>query len=151
MEEAIDALKDFILTNYNTYLEALDTPDVPLIPLEERNLAIGVIDSAKYSGAHVMSIMPQGEDYTDLTLGENEAELLVEVYIFVKKANPSTIYRQVMKYAACFKQMVYDDPSLNESVSDAKIIRMEYFEGVEGSQDSQAVMIQLVLNYEYEI
>lgn len=150
MKEALEGLRNYILGTYNTLVDELSTPDIPLIPVEERHCIIGEIDLDKQTASHVVCIMPMQEEYQELSLGEGEATLTAEVYVFVGKDNPRTLYDQAQMYAAILKQAIYNDPTLNDAVEQCNVTQMDVFQGVEGTQDRQAIMLTLELTYAFQ-
>jgi len=151
MTEALEGLKQFILSDYNTLVEELSEPDIPLVPVDERHLVIGEIDLDKYTASHVVCVMPTREDYEDLSLGENEAQLQVEIYIFVRKASPALLYKQSQRYGQILKQAIYNDETLGNTVQECKVLAQEVFFGVEGDASVQAIKLECSLTYAFEI
>lgn len=148
MTEALEGLKQFILSDYNALVEELSEPDIPLVPVDERHLVIGEIDLDKYTASHAISIMPVSEEFETLSLGANEARLQLEVYIFVRKASPKVLFQQAQRYGQILKQAIYADETLGGVVEDTTVNRLEVFFGVEGDPSVQAVMLELTLIYE---
>jgi hypothetical protein len=151
MQQALEALKQFILADYNTLVEDCSTVDLPLTPVEESHLVIGEIDLDKQTSSHVICILPQSEEYADLTIEASEAQLLVEIYIFVNKASPQKLYQTAQAYAQCLKQAIWNDSTLGDVISECKILKMLTYYGVEGSPDRQAIMLECVLSYEFNL
>lgn len=151
MELVLEGLRDYILGAYNTLVDELSTPEVPLVAIEDRHCIIGEIDLDKQTAKHVVCIMPQQEEYEELSLGENQALLTVEVFIFVGKESPRLLYQQAQRYGAILKRAIYNDPTLDGVVEHTTVTQMDIFQGVEGSPDRQAVMLTMELTYAFEV
>jgi len=151
MEQVLEAVKSYILDKYNELVEELSEPDIPLVPVDERSVIVGEIDLDKNTFSHCISIMPVSEEYEGLSLGSNEARLQLEIYIFVRKANPKLLFQQAQRLGQIMKQVIYNDETLGGVVEDTTVNRLEVFFGVEGSNEIQAVMLELTLIYEEQM
>jgi len=145
MEEKIDSLKTFILNNYKDYLDQAATPEIPLPMVKESNLVLGEVDPDRYTESPVIFIVPDEEAYSLETMEAEEEEdsLTLELYIKVCRNTSEKLYRQVLRYGACFRKMIQDHFTLGGAVTDTIIRSSEYFPAVEGASGTKIIKLSM--------
>jgi hypothetical protein len=140
MIEVLEKLKEYTIANINTY--------VPTGYPEVKEVQLGEPDTTAKTGEVTIFITPDGETYESLSLESDAASATANVFILCQKASKEVLLSRVLIYAAAFKKMVRADSTLNGEVDEARIVNMEYYDGVEGTDSIKAVMVNVQLSYE---
>lgn len=140
MIEVLQKLKEYTLANINSFIPD-GTPDVT-------DVELGEPDTTAKTGAVTIFITPDGETYESLSLESDAASATANVFILCQKEKKDVLLSRVLIYAAAFKKMLRADTTLNGEVDEARIVNMEYYDGVEGTESIKAVMINVQLSYE---
>jgi hypothetical protein len=148
METPITALKTFILANWNTYISAASTVQVPLAQLAAVNLCCGYLDPDSRPDDLAVFILPDVETYEPLSIETNMAECQISAYIIVRGGDQELIFTKAMRYGESMQAMIAEHCTLGGTVAEIQTTLMDFFWGIDGDQNTKAVKIDFIVNYE---
>lgn len=121
MEQIAESIKNFILTNVNAELPALAEDGVSLPAVEADNIIFGTVDLSRYSGAVLVSILPdlQEPDEDEYIDGLSDRCEFTITFLFQKATYPILIKR-MSRYARAFRLAQAKKPDWNIAAYDAK-------------------------------
>jgi hypothetical protein len=148
MELPVTSLKAFILANFNAYLAAASTTEIPLVSLAPGNLVCGVLDLDRYTDALTAFIIPDNETYEQLSITTTGAECTLSVYIITRKNDPQKLFFQAMRSGECLIRMITEHPTLGGTVAEIQPVSMDNYWGIDGDQNTKGVQVDFRVNYE---
>lgn len=153
MEELLEKLKDFIL-EHQEYFSELSEEDVPLEILTENNVLIHPVDISRYEENVLCVILPNVEqdDFENSSIGFQRVNSDITIS-FLNRGYPyETLIRQSCRFAAGLRKMLFENPTLGDSVLDFQFGNRSFYPDM-GTVDRQmsAVEIELTLLTEEEI
>jgi len=139
MMEVLETLLAYTKANINSFLTAGSQA------ITSSQIVLGDPNTESKS---VIFIVPDGESYEPLSLESDAASATANVFIVGQGAKKEVLFERVLDYASAFKKMLRANPDLSGAVDEARVVNLEYFDGVEGSDAVKAV--QLTVNLDYE-
>ncbi len=142
----VKGLRDYIIKNYDTYLEQLRTSseeyDLPCI----NSVEIGTDYTSKGRSKPFILIDPASMNPEDDMPGHIEAVMAVDVLIAVDGYTDTSASEKAMLYADAFLSMVWADQYLGCLVIHATPTQVDYFPG--GTGNVKYILINLLLTVE---
>lgn len=148
MEAPINALKSYILANWNGYITAASTVPVPLSQLAAVNLVCGYLDPDSRPDDLAVFILPDVETYEPLSIETTMAECQISAYIVCKGGDQETLFTKALRYGESLQLMIAEHPTLGGTVVEIQTVLMDFYWGIDGNQDIKAVKVDFLINYE---
>jgi hypothetical protein len=148
--EVLQQLQTFISTNLNTYItnphdldeEDLDIPDITI-----SNVVIDYPDTDNMKCETMFYIVPDIENFNNLTMSSDLAELDATIFILTKKDKQENLISKIFAYFSAFYQCIKADSSINSYVDNTNLSTMEFFPAVEGNKSIVGIEVHLQMQF----
>ena len=128
----IGALDDFLLENYQVYLDREETELVLSAP-EKNNQ--DEVDLDKYRGDTEIFLVPNGPEFDVETLdGSRAVELSLDLYVFLRGDTTENLYAKVNHFADALLELVKENPLLSGTIGEINIERIQIYQAAEGKK-----------------
>lgn len=146
-EDITEGLKDFIVNNYSSYLDAVsaDRGDGLALPMiNEHDIYEGVRNAASFREYPVLIIQPDDGDYEWQAMGWDLLSMNIVLWVLVKGLPEDEQQQQIKRYEAAFRNMVIDDETLGGIIDDGTVTNFR-FVGKINNEDIDGVRMTLLV------
>ena len=147
IEDALYELRDYIRTNYNTYLQGVNDAESDTIEAEtikEANIEVRELDPFDTTEYPTMAIYPSEPDdiqVVGMTLDKEELRIPVTAVIAITKGNSPTQIRKILRYAEALRHLLREYLDFDTSFDVERGVRIKVYPT---TPDEQSVKIVTV-------
>lgn len=154
-EDLMDALKAFIIANYQTYLTQITTEkadSVPLPMVASDDIILGYMDIDTRKKWPAIFIVPITETWgIDMSLGGESLQAMFQVNIMAGGYRDSWLSEMIIRYASAFRNMLRSDLAIgltDNTLKQEPDMQVNYYQQVYSQTDLKAARIIFVLTKE---
>lgn len=143
-EDLLDGLKDYIIANFSTYINAIITDkssDYALPVPTSNDVIVGYIDPEAYDNYPVIFIVPMEDKYDVLSMGSDNLEVTAAIWLVIAGYKDDTMTRQIMRYGAALRNMFRADWTLGNSVGEISTDTIHYYPEMYADSKMQGVRV----------
>lgn len=147
-ESTFTAVRQSIVDNYKTHLDALqfEKSNLPLAP--PNRVVVDVFDSDKYRDNVVMYVQPTDFEMSSLS---NHSEIVsnrITIITSFRGRDSSELITLALRYLEAFRNMVRSDFTFSGACDDSRIVDAHIYAAVEGTPNMAAFEATLLVESE---
>lgn len=147
-EQVFNNVKLFFETNLTAYVNAISEEKDDLTLPEPNKFVVDAFDADKYRDNVVVYIQPQDFEISALS---NHSEIVrnrITVIVSFKGRKSEDLVIISIRYLEAFRDMVRGNPTLSNTVDEARITDAHIYANVEGTQNMSAIELTLLVESE---
>lgn len=147
MLKIVNAIKEFLLDNVNAKIDEIAEQEGLTVPkIEKKQIVHGIVDTSRYTGKCVVSIITDEQRETDGNITEWQFETDLTVTFLASGASYENLVKYACIYASAFKRAMQDSPTFNLKFRGSGLgsVKMYYDAGAT-SEQMTAVEIELTV------
>lgn len=141
MHKIIDAVKDFLLNNVNEKIVEIAEEEGFAVPkIDKKQIVHGIIDTSRYTGKCVVSIMTDTQKETESNITEWAFATDLTITFLASGSSYDNLVKFACIYASALKRAMQDSPTFNLHFSGSGIqgIKIYYDAGATSGQMTAA-------------
>lgn len=147
-EEVFNNVKVFFEANLVTYVNKISSEKTDLTLPTPNRFVVDAFDGDKYRDNTVVYIQPQDFEMSALS---NHSEIIrnrITIIVSFRGKQSSDLVKTSIRYLEAFRDMVRDNPTLANTVDEARITDAHIYANVEGAQNMSAIELTLLVESE---
>lgn len=137
IETFVYEIRDFVRSNFNAYLDAINTEEgdgMTVESVKDANIDLLDLDPFSHNEYPVIDIYPTDIEVGHLSMGSDELGNMFTALIAINKGGVATATKKIMRYVEAFRQILRDAGDLGASTWDVdpdQVVRVAVYPSAE--------------------
>jgi hypothetical protein len=143
--QVLNQLELFIAENINTYLEQGE--EFLIEEISQDNVKVDYPDTDNMKRDTMFFIVPDTENFDELTINSDLADLNTTLYILCKKDKQENLIKKVFAYFSSLYLCIKSDTTLSSFVDATNLTSMDFYPAVEGNKSVVGIEVRLNIHF----
>lgn len=141
----LNQLEKYIAENINTFIESGE--DFDLEEITSDHVTVDYPDTDNMKKDTMFFIVPDIENFQELTISSDLADLNVTIYLLSKRDKQENLIKKVFAYFSALYSCLKNDGSLSSFVDATNLVSMEFYPAVEGNKTTVGIEVQVNIQF----